>query len=319
MIYFEADNSNDMAPLVYRELNEVGLVQGSRNGRVLRFEEPITTTYRTPWHRANFTVGRDANPFFHIAEAMWMLAGRRDVDFLTYFNKGMAQYSDDGSVFNAAYGYRARHEFGFDQLVAIPRLLEKDPGTRQAVIQLWHPSDLGANTLDKACNMSMVFSIFGTRLDMTVFNRSNDLVFGGVTGANPVHFSYFQQWVANQLKIPMGHLTFVSNNAHVYTEMPHWERMEFMEPSSVPRAIELPLGDLDEIESLCNDYHLNPLRLLSSSNYDSYHIKDIVIPLFNTWRARRMGEDFNEHLNSIACPALMLACFNWTQERNHEH
>ena len=155
-----------------------------------------------------------------------------------------AQYSDDGEVFNAAYGYRARHEFGFDQLISIPRLLEKDPGTRQAVIQLWHPSDLGANTLDKACNMSMVFSIFGTRLDMTVFNRSNDLVFGGVTGANPVHFSYFQQWFANQLKIPMGHLTFESVEAFQEAFGPHADKILSDIPNFTNSAPKIQISEI---------------------------------------------------------------------------
>lgn len=317
MSAFIADNSNDMAYQVYNALNDLGVVSNSRNGEVLKFPYPITTTYRTPWHRANFTPGRDANPFFHIAEAMWMLAGRRDVGFLDNFNKGMKQYSDDGDIFNAAYGYRARHAFGVDQLQAIPEIMLKDPDTRQAVIQLWDPFDLQATTKDKACNMTMLFKMHGIRLDLIVYNRSNDLVYGGVTGANPVHFSYFQQWVADTLKVPMGYLTFVSADAHVYTEMPHWERMSF-EDRVHPRAMELPLGDLSEIEDLCCMYE-DSTDPLPEKAFLSLHLARIIVPILNTWKVRKQGGDFNEHLNSIHCPALMLACHAWIMERYNEH
>jgi thymidylate synthase len=318
MIHFEADDSTAMATKVYTSLEVQGVTDPSRNGTVLRFNEPISMTYRTPWNRANFTPGRDANPFFHIAEAMWMLAGRRDVKFLEYFNKGMAQYSDDGAIFNAAYGYRARHHFGFDQLAMVPELFEADPFTRQAVIQLWDPADLGKDTKDKACNMSMVFRTAGVRMDMTVFNRSNDLIFGGVTGANPVHFSYFLQWICDRLKFPMGYLTFVSNNAHIYTDVPHWERMDFQPPLQTPRAIELPLGSLKEIEKMCIRYFALD-ELLEPSDYNSLHLSRIVVPMLNLWRLRKNGEDYNYWLNMIACPALMICCYKWLERRDVGH
>lgn len=312
MMTFEANCSNIMATRVYNAIEHYGVQSGSRNGPVLRFPFPIMMKYRQPWMRANFTPGRDANPFFHIAEAMWMLAGRRDVDFLTYFNKGMSQYSDNGETFNAAYGWRARREFGFDQLKAIPEILENSVQSRQAIVQLWHPDDLRKDTKDKACNMSMVFSVHGLQLDLTVFNRSNDLVFGGVTGANPVHFSYFQQWVANTLGIQMGELTFVSNNAHVYTDMPHWERMEFDPPEHIPRPLELPLDSLEEIEELCD----NVPAVLEPNDYRSLHLREIVVPILNTWICRKNGDDYNYWLNKIQCPALFGACFNWLNRRD---
>jgi hypothetical protein len=50
---------------------------------------------------------------------------------------------------------------------------------------------------------------------MTVFCRSNDLIWGAY-GANAVHMSILQEYVACGLARPVGHYWQVSNNYHVY-------------------------------------------------------------------------------------------------------
>ena len=132
---FTAKNSNDMAAIVYSELLANGVEDTSRNGNVLRLTEPVMLCYTNPWHRANFTHHRDANIFFHLAEAMWMLAGRNDVAFLNKFNGNMKNYSDNGKVFNAAYGYRTRFSFRHDQLEEVVKILKENPTSRQAAIR----------------------------------------------------------------------------------------------------------------------------------------------------------------------------------------
>ena len=314
MKLFTANNSNDMAFHVYDSLAREGIVDMSRNGRVIMFPEPVILKYKHPWHRANFTEGRDANPFFHIAEAMWMLAGRRDVAFLDMFNSKIKQYSDDGTSFNAAYGHRARHAFGIDQLQAVVEVLKKAPGTRQAIVQLWHPSDLTSTTKDKACNMSMVFSVAEGKLNLTVFNRSNDAIYGNVTGANPVHFSYFQQWVADTAGYRMGNMYFVSNNLHVYLDLyEHWNKVKGQPVKESEEAIYFPLGELREIEDLC--YDIMGKKTIHA-RYVSKHLEYVVKPMMNAWIARKyLKESPYPHLSDVACPALKKACMNWLEIR----
>lgn len=195
----------------------------TRNGPALVVQEPVTTTYTCPQERVLFHAGRDCNPIFHLLESIWMLAGRRDVAFLQQFNSKIGQYSDDGKNFNAAYGYRWRHHFGHDQLVEIVQVLRRDPTSRQAVLQMWDPADLHRNTKDKACNMEAVFDTRGGRLNMTVFNRSNDLWWGAY-GANAVHFSILQEFIATALGLRCGWYRQVSTNLHLYTELYKAER-----------------------------------------------------------------------------------------------
>jgi thymidylate synthase len=192
----------------------------SRGGITIEVPSPVATTYSNPWERVLISKVRDANPFFHLMEAMWILAGREDVKFLTEFNKRMAEYSDDGEVFNAPYGYRLRNgncNAHLDQLAEVIKLLKQDSNSRQAVCQIWDEDDLVHKTKDKACNMSIVFRIRNGKLCMTVYNRSNDMIWGAY-GANVVQFSMIQEYVAAHLGLPLGEYTQVSNSYHIYTE-----------------------------------------------------------------------------------------------------
>src|SRR5437016_2476859 len=73
-----------------------GIEKPSRVGAVLVMPRPVLTEYKDPTNRVLFSPMRDANPFFHVMETLWMLAGRNDLPWLTRFNKRFEAYSDDG-------------------------------------------------------------------------------------------------------------------------------------------------------------------------------------------------------------------------------
>ena len=54
----------------------------TRNGEVYRSKTPVTTVYEKPKERVLFWEERDANPFFHFMEGLWMLTGRNDLEFV---------------------------------------------------------------------------------------------------------------------------------------------------------------------------------------------------------------------------------------------
>lgn len=212
-------NVNQAVEAAFWRLKTLALKpEQTRNGPALVFPEMVVTTYLYPQERVLFFPERDCNPIFHLMESIWILAGRRDVAFLQNFNSKIGQFSDDGVVFNAAYGYRIRKHFGHDQLEEVIKLLRKDPDSRQAVIQIWDEADLMKKTKDKACNTEVLFDTRGGKLNMTVFNRSNDMWWGAY-GANVVHFSILQELVACAVGMSMGVYRQVSNNLHLYTEL----------------------------------------------------------------------------------------------------
>lgn len=209
-----------------------GTVEESRNGRVLVAPGPVTTIYNNPRERVLFSPLRDANPFFHIMEALWMLSGRNDVAFPVQFNKRFAEYSDDGKTAWGAYGWRWREFFGYDQLTDIINELKKNPASRRCVLSMWNgmevnnhggmlQPDLYVATnggKDVPCNTHTYFDCRGGKLNMTVCNRSNDAVWGAY-GANVVHFSILQEYMSEQIGVPMGVYRQISNNFHAYLDV----------------------------------------------------------------------------------------------------
>lgn len=220
-----ARNVHEALVLGCRAMRTEGIPGDSRNGGVLRYPGPFVTTYERPTERVESHPERDSNPFFHLMEALWMLGGRRDVAFPARFNSKFGQFSDDGKVFHGAYGWRWRHRFAFDQLDAVVSGLHKRPDCRRQVVAMWDGQwDLLVDSKDVPCNLSAVVqrSVDG-RLDLTVFNRSNDLIWG-TYGANAVHFSVLQEYLAARLGWPVGEYHQVSANTHVYRH--HWPLME---------------------------------------------------------------------------------------------
>lgn len=241
MIVFDVRNVGQALPAAMAAAAWQASPRDSRNGPVLVFPSPVTTVYRKPEERVVFWAERDANPFFHFFEGLWMLAGRNDVGYLTKFVKRMKDFSDDGKTFHAAYGHRWRRHFGRDQVDMIIGRLRRDPEDRRSVLQIWSmKDDLDRTSKDLPCNTQAVFqrNVHG-HLDMTVYNRSNDLILGAY-GANAVHFSMLQEYMARSIGCEMGSYWQVSANFHAYTE--HFDRL-YRQMQSNPQHTHDPYSD----------------------------------------------------------------------------
>jgi len=221
MRVIEGTNINDIFPRVLDLIAREGVEprDASRNGPVRVVPVPVSIVYKRPWERVLFNAQRDANPFFHLFEALWMLMGDNDVQLPAHFTPRIAAYSDDGATLHGAYGARWHV---YDQLHTLAELLRTTQNTRRAVLSIWMPErDLHAQiSKDLPCNVTVVFKQdpqHARTLTMTVFNRSNDALFGAC-GANVVHFSMLQEYVAALCGWRMGTYTHVTNDLHVYTD-----------------------------------------------------------------------------------------------------
>lgn len=254
MPHYKFRNVNDAFTLLVQGIYDNSIPterKPSRVGDVLQVTEPVIVTYQHPLERVLFNQERDCNPFFHLFESLWMLAGRNDVAPLAYYSSKIGDVaSDDGKTFNGAYGYRWRcrqttRDWEFpddpiDQLPIIIDQLRRKPESRRVVLQMWNVEDdllkIDA-TKDVCCNTAAYFSLrlkdeqkthgriaavypVDQRdywLDMTVTNRSNDMIWG-MLGANVVHFSFLQEYIACALGVGVGHYHQFTNNLHVYCE-----------------------------------------------------------------------------------------------------
>ena len=216
MHVIEAENVRDALPKAVKHILENGQPEMTRVGTAIVAPEPVTINYRKPKQHVLLNPVRDANPFFHLMEAMWMLAGRDDSAFLDNYIKDFGKnYGKDGVVMDA-YGQRWRHGHRYDQLHEIANRLRKDPTTRQCVLQMWGAGrdDLRAYSAIP-CNLVATFRIYNGTLDMTVFNRSNDLIWG-CCGANAVHFPIMQEYLAGRIGVELGQYWQVTTNLHLY-------------------------------------------------------------------------------------------------------
>lgn len=232
---------NEALPRALSYLHAAGRTEPTRNGPAIVAPGPVATVYRYPRRRVLFDPVRDANPFFHLFESLWILEGRKDVAFLSLFNSRIAQYSDDGISYHAAYGYRLRSGphgqrglHAFDQIAACCDMLRADPYSRRAVMQIWAATlDLGMKSRDLPCNDMIMLRVregetlhpSGRVLDITVCNRSNDAIWGAY-GANAVQFSVLQEYMAAHIGVGIGEYTQMSHNLHTYEDNPYWKHYQ---------------------------------------------------------------------------------------------
>jgi len=216
-----------------------GVKASSRNGDVLVVPCPVMSVYDYPCERVLLDPSRDANPFFHLFESLWMLAGRDDAAFLNRFVKDFGKrFAEPGGHIHGAYGQRWRSAFGFDQLDTVVNRLKNNPDDRQCVIQMWdaHRTNEGYNDLegdwrDRPCNTQIYLRVrkeerpwsnkeqfYWSVLDLTVCCRSNDIVWGAY-GANAVHFSVLHEYLAGRIGVSMGKMYQLSNNYHAYVNV----------------------------------------------------------------------------------------------------
>lgn len=220
MLVLESDRVDQGLYEALGYLTREGSRQTSRAGTVYSFDTPVTIIHRNPLNMVSTCDVRDANPFFHYFEAMWMLAGKKDARWLDKFVSNFSErFAEKDGAQHGAYGWRWRQHFGMDQLNKVVELLKKNPQNRRAVIQMWDADvDLGFNVKDVPCNLVVVPRIRNKELDITVYNRSNDIIWGAC-GSNAVHFAYLQYWMAAQLGLDVGTYYQVANNMHAYEDV----------------------------------------------------------------------------------------------------
>lgn len=184
---------------------------------------------------------------------------------------------------------------------------------------------------DVCCNLSVMFAIRQTEeptceygepkkrsiqrafLDMTVTNRSNDLIWGCL-GANYVHFTFLQEYMARRLGVKVGVYNHFTNNLHVYEW--NWEPDEWL---AAP-VVEYPSGgvpfdaDDDEIKEFAKVAHSGQdVDLVFTSNFLEFVAKPMYMA-HNEYKNGNHVQSLN-WANTITDPAWKQASLDWLQRR----
>ena len=329
MLVIHASNVNEALPLGMMHLKTTGVRVPSRVGATIEYPFPVTTRYARPDQCVLFDPERDANPFFHFFEALWILHGAQDVASLSWFLPRIKDFSDNGQTFHGAYGYRLREAFGFDQIEEVIRMLRRDPGTRRAVVSIYHPShDLNTDSKDIPCNDMVMFSIRQGKLNMTVCNRSNDVIWGAY-GANAVQFSFLMQYVAAGVGVGLGAYYQVSNSYHVYEDNPYWqfckarEGTNFTYPyrdinmTSMKGSMDKPEHIREDLQTLFWAVSKAASGELVGAEHRNTLIEHTAAPMLQAYYFYRAGDYPTAMLSAeqIAAADWRAGCKNWLNRR----
>lgn len=189
-----------------------------------RNDEQLGGTLRLFNHQVRFdsalpivmNVQRKVNYRFMVRDALHILKGRSDVLYLEEILPSIAQYSDDGSSFEGAYG-----PYWAEQYKYLRYLLSRDPDTRRAVLTIGEPAFHYPNDCkDIPCTRSIAF--YTTRpnpnsnyiLHASVFMRGNDVYWGLVY--NMFNNAMMLRVLAEDLGMDAGSVCITAADRHLY-------------------------------------------------------------------------------------------------------
>lgn len=289
MKIIEGNSANE---ILYKSLEMVTDHGIERGARGLTFKEvhPAVVIHNEPKNRFLMYPHRKNNPFAAMYEVLWILAGRNDIKPLLNYLGNAASFSDDGETWRGGYGPRLRRlgPYSMDQIKYVIETLKKDMGSRQAVINIWDGNqecDAFFNkggTRDYPCNDLLQFLVRDDALDLHVYVRSNDVVWG-LSAINLFEWTCIQQIVAEILGVEVGKYYHFVGSFHIYNnhykrvrkmlDIPDKQRWDMFDYSSIgePRDFCVKsLEELDEFLQRFHDFH-NELENSDKDIIDKWH------------------------------------------------
>lgn len=161
------------------------------------------------------TEWRKWKPDYAELEYQWYLSGNRDPKIVEERAKLWTGMKDEFGFVNSNYGYWWKRN---NQLENALDLIRKDPMTRRAVVVHYNPDEIQSYGKDTPCNIVLNFYQVGNELNLTIFARSIDLVFGFCN--DQYCFSRLQADSADKLGLNIGIESWFITNLHVYAK--HW-------------------------------------------------------------------------------------------------
>lgn len=213
---YKGINLQEVYKTMLYDLMTEGLTTSPRGMETKEFI-PCVFQISNPLSRIIALQSRKMNLFYGMLETMWYMNGDDNVEPLVFYNKQMANFSDDGAKLHGAYGARLiKKDQALDksQFGLVYDKLRNDSSSRQAVAIIWNPWEDHKQTKDVPCTVGFIFTIREDKLNMTTIMRSNDIVLG--TTYDVFAFTIFQEFLARKLGVGLGTYTHIANSFHIY-------------------------------------------------------------------------------------------------------
>jgi len=157
----------------------------------------------TPWRRWKKRYAE--------VEYEWYKTGNRQPDMVAEASIWERMKDENGLVYSN-YGFFWNKN---DQLKRMIELLKQDPLTRRAIISHYDINEIQKYGKDTPCNVVLNFySYDGESLNLTIFARSIDLVYGFCN--DQYCFSRLLMDIADELCMYTGEMTYMITNLHIY-------------------------------------------------------------------------------------------------------
>lgn len=131
------------------------------------------------------------------------------------YNSQMENYMYDEILHGSAYGRYLRH-FPHDQIERVLHMLEENPNTRRAVINIHNAYVEDYDGPDVACTIYLHPFVRDGKLHMVANLRSQDMLWGYPYDTQA--FQWMQEVMAGVLGVELGEYWHIMNSAHYYTE-----------------------------------------------------------------------------------------------------
>jgi hypothetical protein len=176
-------------------------------------------------------------------------------------------------------------------------------------------TDLGHVGKDVPCNTQIYLRVRNNMLDMTVTNRSNDLIWGAM-GANLVHMTFLQELIASAIGIPCGEYTVFTNNLHIYKSVPnfdyymggHYEERDIYIDGEVKNHVPLLLEHETYVDFVTDCQNFVHGKMIAPR---TRWMNEVAVPVYNAWGSRHTNQ-----LEGIQDDAWRIACTEWVSRRS---
>jgi thymidylate synthase len=137
------------------------------------------------------------------------------------------------------------------------------------------------------------------RLDIHVFNRSNDAIWGGPAGgANFPQFTVLQEYLAGRIGCHIGLYHHTTDSMHVYTDNPQWEKLKDLTTSDCyyeahnisPTPMFAPIEEPKYFDHDLEDFFNVKDNSEYEPHYKTYFFEHVVKPMWKTFQAYKAKE-----------------------------
>ena len=226
--------------MIYKNLNEAfveelaalktsGSLVNSRGSKQLE-RTFVNFTISDPSQLEIEVPARKFNKNYGIAEWLWYISANAKVNNISKLASIWGNIKDKYGEAESNYGsyiFSTPQNSNKTQWHWVVDELVSDPDSRRATIAINQPHHKDKNKLDYPCTHYIQFFIRDGKLDMGVYMRSNDAVFGF---CNDVFtFALFQQLLLNELRdrgltLELGTYNHSAGSFHIYER--HFEMMD---------------------------------------------------------------------------------------------